>query len=62
MRETTAGRPEDAIPIRPQARRTARRLAALVDRATRDLPFEAEPAAYLVARDRLAERDPGGSR
>ncbi len=62
MSETTAGRPEDAIPVSPQARRTARQLAALVDRATRDLPFGAEPAAYLVARDRLAENGPGGSR
>ncbi len=52
----------EAVPVGPEARRTARRLARMVDRVTRDLPFGAEPSDYLVVRDRLAEREPDGDR
>ncbi len=62
MTDPPVERPEEPIPVSPQARRMARRLARLVDRATRNLPFGAEPASYLVARDRLAEGGSDGSR
>ncbi len=58
MRDSTDDSAKDAVPIRPGARRTARELARMVDRVTRDLPFGSEPADYLVVRDRLAERGP----
>jgi hypothetical protein len=41
-----------AIPVEGEA--TAQELALLVRAATRDLPFGAEPAAFLAALERLA--------
>ncbi len=58
MSEHAADRPDAAVPVSPEARRVARELTRLVDRVTRDLPFGAEPADYLVIRDRLAEPAP----
>lgn len=42
------------IEVTPEALATARELAAAVRAAAADLPFEAEPAAFLVALEELA--------
>ncbi len=62
MTDSTDDTPEETVPVGPGARRTARELARMVDRATRDLPFGSEPADYLVVRDRLAEPGPDTDR
>lgn len=58
MSDHAADPPDDPVPVSPEARRMARELAVQVDRVTHDLPFGAEPADYLVIRDRLAEPPP----
>lgn len=51
----------EAAPKAPElsesARRTAAELARLVEEATRDLPFGAEPVSLCEALDRLAAED-----
>lgn len=42
------------IEVTPEASAAARELAAAVRAATADLPFEAEPAAFLAALEELA--------
>lgn len=51
---------EPAAELPASARRTAAELAALVEAATRDLPFGAEPASLAAALERLAAPEEEG--
>jgi hypothetical protein len=47
----------EPLELPESARRTAAELQALVERATRDLPFGSEPADLLAALERLAAEE-----
>jgi hypothetical protein len=59
MHEAEGGGTPPRVELSPAALATARELAEAVRAATADLPFEAEPAAFLAALERLAEEPHG---